>query len=112
MFLLAPQPEENVIIFNTIEEKVEKLFEWGLITEKAKEKKKLKSFKYYNRDVEGAIQCDVVGYIPCLNKIDGIGTAVICIGDSLHKIMPLYLKQMQKKGFNFKTDVDAMETNE
>lgn len=98
MFVLPPREDENYIIFDDVEHKLEKLLEWGLITETAKRKGLIKEFIYSGLNQTNLVKCDVVGYVPYSDKVNSPDTAVILIEGELHKIMPAYLKEMQIGG--------------
>lgn len=89
---------DEVIIFKNDTEKLSKLKEWTIISPSAKE---LKNILYKGTYTSIPVKCDVIGYIEKFtnhNCIDMIyETAVIKIGDEIHKINPMYLKDMQKK---------------
>lgn len=96
MFTLAPKDTERFIEFEDLAHKLDKLLEWGLITETARKKEIIKAFEYYEVAKTQPILCDVIGYIPYNEEPDSPDTAVIWIEGKLHKIMPVYLKEMQK----------------
>jgi DNA polymerase-3 subunit epsilon len=95
MFTLPPK-EENFIEFIDIEHKLNKLYEWGLISETAKNKQVVKDFEYCATGMDAPTSCVVIGYIPYNDKPDSPDTAVILVEGKLHKIMPAYLKELQK----------------
>lgn len=95
---------DKVIVFNNLDEKLNKLFEWELIPKTHKEKilkgnMELKEFKYYFIGNKKYSKCDIVGYIP-YPKNNG-ETAVVLVNTILCKIMPLYLKDMQLPSFEY-----------
>jgi DNA polymerase-3 subunit epsilon len=96
MFTLPPKDTENVIHFNDNEHKLNKLYEWGLITETARHKQIIKEFEYCGIGMEAPSLCDVIGYIPYNDEPDSPDTALIIVDGQLHKVMPAYLKEMQK----------------
>lgn len=109
MFLLPPKDNEIVIKFRDLSKKeiFNKLFEWELISENQKNKQLEKSFKYFPSKTSNPIQCSIFGYIEYesqyhkreLNQIVIRNTIVVSIDNQLHKIMPQYLKEMQKSDF-------------
>lgn len=96
MFTLPPKDTERFIEFENLTHKLDKLLEWGLITETARKKEMIKAFEYYEVARTQPVLCDVIGYIPYNDQPNSPDTAVIWIEGKLHKIMPVYLKEMQK----------------
>lgn len=88
---------EEIILFKSDTEKLSKLKEWTILSSSAK---KLKKILYKGAYTIAPIECDVIGYIEKFtnpNCIDMVyETAVIKIGNEIHKINPMYLKDMQK----------------
>lgn len=89
----------SMIIFNNINEKIDKLKEWKLLSPKAKELKDI----YYKSQTE-TYKCEILGYFKkktnagCLNSF--YETAVIKANDNIINIAPAYLLEMQKKDFS------------
>ncbi|SDW56729.1 hypothetical protein [Paenibacillus sp. CF384] len=73
--------------FENEEEQIQKLKEWGLLSEKAS---KSKTFIYKNNGVHTV--CSIVGYVDKM-------TAVLALDDKQHCIHPSYLKEMQTASF-------------
>lgn len=96
MFTLPPKETENMIHFIDTEHKLNKLCQWGLISETAKKKLTIKAFEYLGTGMETPSICEVIGYIPYNDEPDSPDTAVIIVEGLLHKVMPAYLKEMQK----------------
>ena len=104
---------DNVIYFSSLEEKLKKSNQWGLISEKKMNNlisgkiTGMKSILYKGREVDVETVCDVIGYISyktkpgCINPV--YETVVIEINGETNKINPAYLKQMQSKDFNLNT---------
>ncbi|MEG0306399.1 MAG: BRCT domain-containing protein [Clostridium sp.] len=83
-------PRREWTAFESIEDKLEKLRQWKLISPKAVEVKQL----YYKGDyTDKPIECDVVGFVDD-NEI------IIYISGELHSIHPDYLVDMQNKSFS------------
>ncbi|GFP76358.1 BRCT domain-containing protein [Clostridium fungisolvens] len=76
--------------FESIEEELEKLKEWHLISPKATE---VKAFYYKGAYTDKHIECKVAGYVDD-NEI------VIYVDGKLHSIHPDYFLDMQKKDFS------------
>lgn len=115
-YMVLVSPEDTLILFNTLTEKLNKLYEWELIAKTHISKissgiMELKTFRYYYIGIDRTFdECDIVGYVPYRN---GKGeTAVISIKSNLCKIMPAYLKDMQSPNFeislNNKEGVDFL----
>ncbi|MCE5286683.1 MAG: hypothetical protein LLG02_12665 [Pelosinus sp.] len=96
MFTIPPTETEHVIEFIDNEQKLNKLYEWGLISETAKNKQMIKEFEYSAAGMEAPSPCEVIGYIPYNDEPDSPDTVVILVDGQHHKIMPAYLKEMQK----------------
>jgi DNA polymerase-3 subunit epsilon len=96
MFTLPPNETELFIKFLDDEHKLDKLYAWGLISETARNKHTNKNFEYSGMGLEAACPCEIVGYIPYNEEQAAPDTAVIMVDGQLHKIMPAYLKEMQK----------------
>lgn len=101
--MVLVNPEDKLILFNSLSDKLNKLYEWELIPKTHIAKilsgtMILKTFKYYYTGVDKTFdECDIVGYVPYPN---GNGeTAVVSIKSNLCKVMPLYLKDMQSPNF-------------
>ena len=81
--------------FETLEIKIEKLKEWGLLSPKAKV---IKKFIYKGTDKP--IQCEIIGYLikttgpKCISPV--YETAIIMTDSEIHRISIDYLKEMQK----------------
>lgn len=75
--------------FNSNTEKLKKLKEWGLISDKALV---IKQLLYKGAFTNGPVPCEVIGYVDD-NEI------IISVNGEEHSIMPDYLKDMQKKDF-------------
>lgn len=100
MLRLAPTEYEKVISFDTLEHKLDLLYQTELITKSQKEKKQIKAFKYYDAESSIPLPCEIIGYIP-YEKGSQV-TLVLDIEGSLHKVMPMYLSEMQKNTFKSK----------
>lgn len=96
----------SMIIFSSIDEKIEKLKQWKLLSPKAKELKDL----YYKNEI-GAYKCEILGYLSkktnpnCIDRF--YETVVIKVTDRIIRICPAYLLEMQKKGFSVYSVVDT-----
>ncbi|SFS60468.1 hypothetical protein [Paenibacillus sp. BC26] len=90
--------------FENEEEQIQKLKEWGLLSEKAS---KSKTFIYKNSGVHTV--CSIVGYVDKM-------TAVLALDDKQHCIHPSYLKEMQTASFGQRqaaaTEDEAGETDD
>ncbi|AYE35417.1 hypothetical protein [Clostridium septicum] len=88
---------DEIIKFKSNKEKISKLKQWSILTESAKDIKKL---IYRGTYTDTSIECDVIGYIEKFtnNKCIDIvyDTAIIKIGENILKISPMYLKDMQE----------------
>lgn len=84
-------PKNEWTQFENRGEALEKLREFGLVTEKAKE---IKSFMYKGIYTDEPVECKVVGY--SLKNDYGV---VIEVSGELHNIHHSYLKDMQRKRF-------------
>lgn len=90
----------SVIVFSSINEKIDKLKKWGILSPKAQE---IKDIYYKNRD--GAYKCEIIGYLSkptnlhCLSKV--YETILIKANNKLITIAPLFLLEMQKKNFSY-----------
>ncbi len=88
-----------MLTFNSIDEKVDKLKEWKLLSPKAKE---LKDIYYKNKNA--SYECEVIGYLTketkpnCINRV--YETAVIKVNENIIRIAPMHLLEMQKKNFS------------
>lgn len=111
MFTLPPLPTDPLILFTTQNQKLTKLLSWNLISKTAKEKSTIKPFRYYSCDTPSPILCDIIGYIPYNTNPNAPDTAVIQINNKQSKIMPAYLKDMQRKDFNPRSQEES-ETEE
>ncbi len=85
------KPKEGWITFNSIEEKLEKLKEYKLLSPKATDADK--KFYYKGLYTNKAVQCSILEYLD-------IDVLVIEIKGKLHSIRGEYLKQMQDTNFN------------
>lgn len=95
---------DNFFQFSSAEEKLEKLKEWKLISNKAKEEK---AIMYKGAYTENEVICEIIGYIIQDVGSDVNETVVIQINEETHKINPVYLKQMQSKNFSmFSSDTE------
>ena len=89
--------KQDLRVFSTYEEKLEKLKVWGLASSKTT---KIPKLYYKGSYSEDTVECDVIGYIEkftrdeCIDKI--YETVVIKVGENTHKISPTYLKDMNK----------------
>jgi DNA polymerase-3 subunit epsilon len=96
--LLNDDMLNSMILFDSINNKMEKMKEWNLLSPKSKEMKDI----YYKNDAATYI-CEIVGYYSKItnNKcIDGFyETIVIEFDNTIIKIAPGYLFEMQKKDF-------------
>jgi hypothetical protein len=100
--MILVNEKDNVITFNNLNEKLNKLYEWELISKTNKDKilngmMELKKFKYYFIGNKSYTECDVIGYINYPNNNGE--TVVVSVDSNLCKIMPLYLKDMQSTSF-------------
>lgn len=87
---------KEYIEFETLEIKMKKLKEWGLLSPKAKE---IKKFIYKGKNKH--TQCEIVGYFKEININASSSkpiyeTAVIITDIGPHRISIEYLKEMQK----------------
>lgn len=89
-------PSEEFIKFNSLEEKIEKLKEFKLIS--AKSTTADKTFFYKGVFSNKAIPCEIIGYLH--NEV-----LVIEVENSLHSIRGEYLKQMQDSNFSNFTSI-------
>lgn len=99
---------ESMINFNTINEKLEKLKEWKLLSPKAEE---IKALYYKNND--NMYECNILGFLSketnsnCLSEY--YETVVIKADNKVVKISPSYLLEMQKKNFSTASIIDGLE---
>lgn len=90
---------DSLISFNDLNEKLDKLKEWKLLSPKAEKEKDL----YYKNDTN-TYKCEIIGYLSkktnsnCLSEY--YETVVIKANDRIIKICPSYLLEMQKKNFS------------
>ncbi|MGG7058416.1 hypothetical protein ACQPUZ_08980 [Clostridium tertium] len=95
--MIKLKESDNIIKFNNEDEKILKLKEWSILSNSSKEIKKL---IYRGAYTDTSIECDVIGYLEKFtnnNCIDmSYETAVIKIGEELHKINPMLLKDIQE----------------
>ncbi|WP_406540887.1 BRCT domain-containing protein [Clostridium ljungdahlii] len=88
----------STIIFNTLDDKINKLREWKLLSRTAAD---LKDIYYKNKNE--TYKCDIIGYstkktnLNCLSQF--YETIVIKVNDKIIRIAPAYLLDMQKKDF-------------
>lgn len=98
--MITLNEKEELIPFKSEDDKISKLKSWDLLSKKAT---KIKEFKYKGIYVDVETPCQIVGYILKYTNNDCIDmayeTVVIDIDGILHKISPMYLKQMQNKSF-------------
>ncbi|RAP78034.1 hypothetical protein [Paenibacillus montanisoli] len=87
--------------FESEEEHIQQLKDWGLLSEKAS---KTKSFQYKGSGMQAS--CSVTGYVDKL-------TAVLELeGGQLHCIHPSYLKEMQAASFGQRQSAQTVEAAE
>lgn len=86
--------------FNDDNDRLQKLKEWGLLTEESNENIKVFYKGVYN---DTAVECDVIGYLPKVPTEDSLKTSyetvVLLVQGKIHKISPDYLREMQKGTF-------------
>jgi DNA polymerase-3 subunit epsilon len=96
--LLIDNMLNSMILFDNINNKIEKMREWSLLSPKSKDIKDV----YYKNDIDTYI-CEIIGYYSKptnSNCIDGFyETIVIEFDNTIIKIAPGYLLEMQKKDF-------------
>lgn len=109
MFTLPPKETECVIEFRDNEHKLSKLYEWGLISETARNKQSMKKLEYFTAGMNQPCGCEVVGYIPYNEAEDAPDTVVILVEGQLHKIMPAYLKELQKGNAKPQEDIRVLK---
>ncbi|GFZ30086.1 hypothetical protein CSC2_06120 [Clostridium zeae] len=88
--------------FESIEEEIEKLKEWHLISPKATE---VKAFYYKGAYTDKHIECKVAGYVDD-NEL------VLYVDGKLHSIHPDYFLDMQKKDFSLYGSIEGQELDE
>lgn len=93
------EPKREWRTFESIEEELEKLREWQLISPKATE---IKQFYYKGAYTEKAVECKVAGFVDD-NEI------ILYVNGGLHSIHPDYFLDMQRKDFS--KDISAIEKN-
>ncbi|MBU5591214.1 hypothetical protein KQI89_05505 [Clostridium sp. MSJ-4] len=91
------EPKRDWKAFESIEEELEKLREWKLISSKSTE---VKQFYYKGVYTNKPVECKVAGFVDN-NEI------VLYVNGGLHSIHPDYFLDMQKKGFS--KDISAEE---
>lgn len=98
----------EVIQFNSIDEKISKLKEWKLLSKKTNELKNI-----YYKDCNNTYICDAIGYLRkktgplCLDEY--YETVVIKVDNRIIKICPAYLLEMQKKDFSLLSVLENKE---
>jgi len=101
---------DELIKFNSEDEQLLKLKQWSILSDSAKELKKL---IYRGASANTSVECEVIGYIEkftnskCINM--SYETAVIKVGEHLYKINPMYLKDMQESDVKIK-DLEFFHT--
>ncbi len=89
----------STIIFNTLDDKINKLKEWKLLSRTAAD---LKDIYYKNKNE--TYKCDIIGYLTKKTNLNCLSefyeTIVIKVNDKIIKIAPAYLLDMQKKDFS------------
>jgi DNA polymerase III epsilon subunit-like protein len=88
--------------FESIEEELEKLREWHLISPKATE---VKTFYYKGSYTDKHIECKVAGYVDD-NEL------VLYVDGKLHSIHPDYFLDMQKKDFSLYGSIEEPRLDE
>lgn len=89
---------ESIIVFNNLNEKMEKLKGWKLLSPSASS---LKDIYYKNKDK--AYSAEILGYLSkatnpkCINQ--SYETIVLKVKDKIIRIAPAYLLEMQKRDF-------------
>ncbi|MCC9295628.1 3'-5' exoribonuclease [Clostridium sp. WLY-B-L2] len=89
---------ESLIVFNNLNDKIEKLKEWKLLSPSANDLKDI----YYKKK-SNIYNADILGYISkttnpkCISQ--SYETIVLKVEDKIIKIAPAYLLEMQKKDF-------------
>lgn len=93
------EPKREWRTFESIEEELDKLREWQLISPKATE---IKQFYYKGAYTEKSVECKVAGFVDD-NEI------ILYVNGELHSIHPDYFLDMQKKDFS--KDISSRENN-
>lgn len=93
------EPKREWKTFESIEEELEKLREWQLISPKATE---IKQFYYKGAYTEKPVECKVAGFVDD-NEI------ILYVNGELHSIHPDYFLDMQRKDFS--KDISVIEKN-
>lgn len=93
------EPKREWKTFESIEEELDKLREWQLISPKATE---IKQFYYKGAYTEKSVECKVAGFVDD-NEI------ILYVNGELHSIHPDYFLDMQKKDFS--KDISSREKN-
>lgn len=93
------EPKREWKTFESIEEELDKLRKWQLISPKATE---IKQFYYKGAYTEKPVECKVAGFVDD-NEI------ILYVNGELHSIHPDYFLDMQKKDFS--KDISSKENN-
>jgi len=105
------KPNDNVIQFASLEEKIAKLKEWKLLAPKANT---LKLFVYKDIFTKKVMKCEIIGYIQYTHTAGKqtiiYETVVLEINGETNKINKDYLKDMQKN--DFFTEIQIKEDKE
>ncbi len=96
------EPKREWRTFESVEEELEKLREWKLISSKATE---IKQFYYKGAHTGKIVECKVAGFVDD-NEI------ILYINEELHSIHPDYLFDMQKKDFSKNIPIEEKNLNE
>ncbi|QCH27957.1 exonuclease domain-containing protein [Clostridium tyrobutyricum] len=90
---------DSIITFNNLDDRMDKLKEWKLLSPKAEEEKDI---YYKNKDI--TYKCEIIGYLNkktnsnCIDRF--YETVVIKFDNDIIKISPAFLLEMQKKDFS------------
>jgi DNA polymerase III epsilon subunit-like protein len=96
------EPKREWRIFESIEEELEKLREWKLISSKATE---VKQFYYKGAYIDKPVECKVAGFVDD-NEV------ILYVNGELHSIHPDYFFDMQRKDFSKDFSIEEKEVNE
>lgn len=95
------EPKREWRTFESIEEEIEKLREWKLISSKATE---VKQFYYKGTYTDKPVECKVAGFVDN-NEI------ILYINGELHSIHPDYFFDMQRKDFSKDVSSEEKDVN-
>lgn len=93
------EPKRDWKTFESIEEELEKLREWKLISSKSTE---VKQFYYKGAYTDKPVECKVAGFVDN-NEI------ILYVNGNLHSIHPDYFLDMQKKDFSEDISVEEKD---